>query len=123
MPKYRVKQGKKFGSGGQFPAGTILELTEEEASGFMDKLEPALDSALVGSTQEVVPHEDLQFKNELGVEVPEELKLMPGTLSAEDESDDEIAEESEPAEEEPAVAPKTTHRSAGKSTRKRAHED
>src|SRR5687767_388073 len=90
MPKYRVKQGKKFGSGGQYPAGTILELTEAEAKGFMDKLEPAPNDALVGSTQEVVPHEELQFKNELGVEVPDDLKLMPSTLP---EAEDEIERE------------------------------
>lgn len=118
MPKYRVKQGKKFGSGGQYPAGTILELTEAEAKGFKDKLELAPDDALVGSTQEVVPHEDLQFKNELNAEVPEELKIMPGVIDPGLESADDDAS----SEEEPKV-PKTFRRPAsGKSTRRGSHE-
>ena len=122
MPKYRVRQGKRFGPGGRFTAGSILEMSEREAQPFADILEPAQDNALVGSTQAVVPHEDLNFENELEVEVPEDLKLMPGTLSAEDDFEGESANKPMPAEDEAAVEPKPTRKPSSKSTRKRSHE-
>lgn len=118
MPKYRVKQGKKFGPGGRYPAGTILEMSEREAKPFADILEPAPDSALVGSKQEVVPHEPLQFKNELGVEVPEDLKMMPGVLDP-----TAPGEEDESVSELPKEETKTGRKTAGKSTRKRSTEE
>jgi hypothetical protein len=40
MPKYRVKLGYTHGAFDQHKAGTILEYTEQEAAGFLDKLEP-----------------------------------------------------------------------------------
>jgi hypothetical protein len=39
MAKYRVKQGQQFGARKQHQAGAIVELTEQEAAGFLDKLE------------------------------------------------------------------------------------
>lgn len=107
MPNYRVRTGKTFGPGGRFPAGTILELTEAEAKGFEDKLERAADTALPGSMQEVVPDEPVQFKNELSVEVPDDLKLMP-------KKEEEIFLTEEELEEKPAP------KAARKSHRKKA---
>jgi hypothetical protein len=37
---YRVRPGYTFGQFDQHPAGTLVELTEAEALGFLDKLEP-----------------------------------------------------------------------------------
>jgi hypothetical protein len=39
--RYRVKEGMKHGAHNEYGAGDILELTESEARGFMDKLELA----------------------------------------------------------------------------------
>ncbi len=104
MPNYRVKTGKTFGPGGRYPAGTILELTEAEAKGFEDKLERAADTALPGSTQEIVPDEPVQFKNELNVEVPDDLKLLH------EEPKDEAEEKDEELEEKLASKPRKSHR-------------
>lgn len=41
MPKYRVKPGFTFGAQKQYKPGDIVELTEEESAGFLDKLELA----------------------------------------------------------------------------------
>lgn len=38
--KYRVKDGYKFGAGHAHQGGDVVELTEEEAQGFLDKLTP-----------------------------------------------------------------------------------
>lgn len=119
--KYRVKKGKKFGSGGQFTAGMIIELSEEEASGFLDKLEPAPDNALVGSTQEVVPHEEPGFKNELDAEVPEDLKIMPGVINLADDTPEDLSV-AEAAEEEKPQAPKSQRKTPSRSTRRGSHE-
>ena len=122
MPKYRVRQGKKFGPGGRFPAGTILEMSEREAKPFLDILEPAPSSALVGSTQEVVSHEELGLKNELGAEVPDDLKIMPGVINLdEDTSAAEPSEDTEEEEEKPQ-APKPQRRPGSRSTRRGSHE-
>lgn len=39
MPQYRVRPGVRHGARGQYGPGDVVELTEREASGFMDKLE------------------------------------------------------------------------------------
>lgn len=39
MPQYRVKQGYTHGAFDQHKAGDIVEYSEEEAAGFLDKLE------------------------------------------------------------------------------------
>lgn len=39
MPQYRVRAGKQHGSQKQYRSGDIVELTEQEAAGFLDKLE------------------------------------------------------------------------------------
>lgn len=113
MPKYRVRQGKKFGPGGRYTAGMILEMSEREATPFLDILEPAADSALVGSKQAVVPHEGLQFQNELGVEVPDDLKIIPGEFNTPDED----------LEEEEDESPKPKAKTKSRSTRKGANEE
>lgn len=123
MPKYRVKQGQKFGPGGRYPAGTILELSEREAKPFADKLERVEDTALAGSTRAVVPHEDPQFQNELGVEVPEDLKIMPGTVNDPDLDVEDKDEPEAEVPEEPAARRQRQSKSSGKSTRKRATEE
>ena len=61
--KYVVKTGRFFGVG-RLPAGTEVELTEAEASGFADLLEP------------VDRKRRIPLKNELGAEVPEDLKIF-----------------------------------------------
>lgn len=38
--KVKVKDGVKYGVGGKYAAGTVLEVTEAELSAFQDKLEP-----------------------------------------------------------------------------------
>lgn len=40
MAKYRVRPGFTHGAVDQHKAGAVVELTEEEAAGFLDKLEP-----------------------------------------------------------------------------------
>lgn len=40
--QYRVREGQTFGRAREYGPGTVLELTEEEAASFPDKLE-ALD--------------------------------------------------------------------------------
>lgn len=38
--QYRVKPGYEFGKNKEYKPGDTVELTEEEAAGFLDKLEP-----------------------------------------------------------------------------------
>lgn len=38
MPQYRVRQGMHFGASKEYKAGDVVELTEAEALGFLDKL-------------------------------------------------------------------------------------
>lgn len=44
MAKYRVKPGHQFGARKQHAEGAIVELTEQEAAGFLDKLELVRES-------------------------------------------------------------------------------
>lgn len=39
MPTYKVKPGYKHGASNQYEAGDTVEMTEQEAAGFLDKLE------------------------------------------------------------------------------------
>lgn len=39
MPSYRVRPGVRFGAAKQHGPGDVVELSEEEAKGFLDKLE------------------------------------------------------------------------------------
>lgn len=43
MPEYRVKPGYSHGTGKRYGAGDIVELTEVEAQGFLDKLELVIE--------------------------------------------------------------------------------
>ena len=43
--KFRVKPGAQFGPAGIHKAGDVVELTAEEAKGFLDKLIPLGDGA------------------------------------------------------------------------------
>jgi hypothetical protein len=98
MPKYRVRSGKTFGPGGRFPAGTVLELTEAEATPFKDKLARVTDNAPVGLVNEVLD-QPIGLRNELGAEVPEDMKLLP-------QEEPPVSTETAKAEPEPAAKPK-----------------
>lgn len=50
MPKYRVKTGFRHGNLNQYGPGDVVELTEEEAAGFLDKLELVKGSAEKATT-------------------------------------------------------------------------
>jgi len=71
MPNYRVKAGPSP-FGGLTP-GTIVTLTTEEAAGFPDKLEFESDDAPAADERPTAP----PLKNELGIEVPDEMKITP----------------------------------------------
>lgn len=43
MTSYRVRDGYRFGTSNQHAPGTIVDLTEDEARGFLDKLERVVD--------------------------------------------------------------------------------
>lgn len=45
--KYTVKPGRKFGKNKEFKPGDVVELTPEEAAGFLDKLTPVADPVAV----------------------------------------------------------------------------
>jgi hypothetical protein len=74
MPTDQVKPNRTFGAGGKYKAGDRLQLSEEEAKPFLDKLE-LVSQAPVG------------LQNELGVKVPDDLKLMPGEEETAADSD------------------------------------
>lgn len=42
LKKWRVKPGHWFGPGNQYQAGDVVDLTDQEASAFLDKLEPVV---------------------------------------------------------------------------------
>jgi hypothetical protein len=110
MPKYRVRSGKTFGPGGRFPAGTVLELTEAEFRGFEDKLERVHKATLPGLVNEVLD-QPIGLRNELGAEIPEDMKLLT------QEEPPVSTETPEPDEEEPPATkptkPKTQRRKSG----------
>lgn len=54
--KYRVKPGRAFGTSKQHKPGDIVELTEAEASAFLDKLE--LVEVLGKSTRAIKPKDE-----------------------------------------------------------------
>lgn len=68
---YRVKPRVTFGPAGMYKPGDLVELEESEAEGFKDKLELA-DKKQGAKTLLPVP----SLKNDLNVEIPEELKLL-----------------------------------------------
>ena len=106
--KFRVKPGKSFGPGGRFPAGTVLELTEAEAKGFEDKLERVVEGTQIGLINEVLD-QPIGLRNELGAEVPEELKILPPEEPVSTETE-------EPGEHEKPTAkpkPRTQRKKAG----------
>lgn len=65
MPLYRVKPGREHGQFGQYKAGALVEHTEAEAAGFLDKLELAPADPVpvvppddfVTGEQDTTPHE------------------------------------------------------------------
>ena len=79
--KFRVKPGVTFGPAGKYKAGTVVELTAAEAQGFEDKLIP------LGSPSAA---RDIDLKNELDMEIDDEMKLLPDTDDTEKESGDEF---------------------------------
>lgn len=58
MPTYRVRPGFIHGAFDQYPAGAVLELTETEAGGFLDKLERLPDAPPLGPAADSAPAED-----------------------------------------------------------------
>lgn len=51
--QYRVRPGYRHGAQKQYGPGDVVELTEQEAAGFLDKLEPLAETAAP-----VVPADD-----------------------------------------------------------------
>ena len=58
MPTYRVRPGFIHGAFDQYPAGAVLELTEAEAGGLLDKLERVPDAPPLGPAAASAPAED-----------------------------------------------------------------
>lgn len=50
MPTYRVKEGYRHGAGGKYGPGDLVQLTEVEAAGFLDKLELYSGEGLTGDS-------------------------------------------------------------------------
>ena len=85
MEKYRVKPGQTFGLA-RLIAGSTVELTEEEAAGFLDKLE--LVEGGMDAPADETPQPSLQasLKNDLGAEIDPSLKLIPDDIDVDDET-------------------------------------
>jgi hypothetical protein len=62
--KYQVKEGYTFGGVNLLPAGALVELTAEEAAGFLDKL------ALVEGGEPETPQPPAQAGDHLVVSIP-----------------------------------------------------
>lgn len=81
MSTYRVKPGYTFGGATLLPAGSLVELTEAEASGFLDKLELVEG----GEERQGAPHEPkttptpatVRVREPLTVSVPQETAPTP----------------------------------------------
>jgi hypothetical protein len=58
MPQYKVKPGYTFGWRDDYQPGDVVELTEAEAGGFLDKLELVEDVPATEPSSEDVPAED-----------------------------------------------------------------
>lgn len=94
---YRVKPHAVFGPENQYREGQIVELTPEEAKPFLDKLE------LVGGEDAPLPSDLPPISNELGAEVPDDLKLQSDGIRLQDEELlDPEPEETKPAKPESA---------------------
>lgn len=48
MPRYRVRPGKRHGAFKQYGPGDIVEMSEQEAHGFRDKLERVVEDEVTG---------------------------------------------------------------------------
>jgi len=55
--RYRVKPGFRHGAEKQYGPGDIVELSEEEAVGFLDKLEPVQEEPEEPAAQTEEPKE------------------------------------------------------------------
>lgn len=67
MPKFRVREGMTHGKGGVYGPGTVLEYSDYEAAGFLDKLEliedaPAVVAAEVESVNAGDEHVDFSIE-------------------------------------------------------------
>ena len=110
---YRVRENRTFGAFGQFGPGAIVRLDEREAASFLDKLRLADD-------QESVPPAPAELHNDLGIQIPDDLKLIqPDETQPEEETagiklqestldlSEETTEESKPEEKKkPGRKPK-----------------
>jgi DNA-directed RNA polymerase alpha subunit len=77
MPTYQVKAGYHFGSHRQLRAGDVVELEEEEALAFLDKLELATETG----GRELVTSAPDQFATEAD-DLPEGFPLREKLIAA-----------------------------------------
>lgn len=56
--RYRVRAGFRHGARREFGPGDVLELTEQEAAGFLDKLEPVDDDDAPAAPEIVAPDKE-----------------------------------------------------------------
>ena len=55
MPLYRVKDGLWFGAYREHGGGSVVELTEEQASAFLDKLDPVAEVKVPRNKKDPAP--------------------------------------------------------------------
>jgi hypothetical protein len=70
MAKYRVKPRVAYGPRNEYKPGDIVELTPEEAAGFLDKLEP------VEQTQAVKFRPPAGLRNDLNMKIDPKDKIL-----------------------------------------------
>jgi len=100
MPQYKVKAGMYFGASRQYGPGAVVTLDAIAARRFLDKLE------LVPGTENVeLPLQDPGLANDLEVQVPDEMKLMPGTMGEDTEPAGIKVDLGQAEVEKPAVPP------------------
>ena len=104
LKRYRVKPGATFGAGGKYPAGSEIRLDPNDAKGFLDKLIPLDESPPSG------------LKNDLGIQIDEKDKLLPGDEESAESTPDENSSEDSTDDEESAGEIKLNKPAKKKST-------
>lgn len=104
--QYRVKPHATFGPMHEHKEGAIVELTAEEAQGFLDILE------LVGGEDAPLPS-DAPLQNEADMKVPGELKLDPDAIRLQDGSFSDLP--TEPPDQPAPAKPKTARKGKAES--------
>ena len=85
MPKYRVRTGRRWGPGRKYGPGDIVDLTEFQASGFLDLLEPVEENdpgEEANVTNQQAPGGGFNPYNATVDEVKEWLKTNPSKAQA-----------------------------------------